>query len=118
MEKFHLYLVRSMRRRSSYCCGITLLLLTSCGTDLHVVGARAAAISDSDLQQIKDLIIQRHVDKPTIFIRPLSADYARVQSGRSDYDGAQYYVFTLAKRSGRWQILEQDLSPWRTVITH
>jgi hypothetical protein len=97
---------------------VAVFTLGACATEVRVLGPQAPALSSGDIQQIKEIITQRHLEKPTVLITPLSADRAKVQSGLRDYDGAQYYEFTVMKRAGRWTIVEKDISPWRTVITY
>jgi hypothetical protein len=97
---------------------VAVSALAACATEVRVLGPQASALSSGDVQQIKQIITQRDLEKPTILITPLSADQAKVQSGLRDYDGAQYYEFTVVKRAGRWTIVGKDISPWRTIITY
>src|SRR5205823_3138194 len=86
---------------------VAVFALAACATEVRVLGPQASVLSSGDIQQIKKIITRQHLEKPTVLIKPLGADRAKVQSGLKDYSGAQYYEFTVIKRAGRWTIVEK-----------
>ena len=95
-------------------------LLTSC-VQVIMVGAQKEAITRADVEQIKHLIRQEPtLHSAALFIRPLSAQRAAIQSGsaREENDRAEYHTCTVLKRNQRWYIDEQSIQHPVIVVNY
>jgi hypothetical protein len=78
--------------------------LISCVTP-PVTGPASAAISASDVREIKELVAQRRdIKQGVLSISAERADRALVRSGSQSSNGADYSDFTVIKVHGHWHI--------------
>ncbi len=96
---------------------LSMVALTSC-TQVLLVGSLPAAISHEDVRQIQRLVAQRgDLRSDAMFIRPVSADRAVIQSGSAD-EYTDYHTFTVRKTAGAWKVEDATIRTQRERILH
>jgi hypothetical protein len=96
---------------------LVAVLFGSC-TQVIIVGSRQDAISRGDVQEIRRVVSQdRNLRSGVLFIRPLGADTAAIQSGSAAPNGGSYWTFTVRRTHGKWAVDHSSEVAIGSVIT-
>lgn len=107
-----------MRVSSHLAIIVAVLSLASC-THVMVLGSHRTAVSREDIRKIQRLVSHRSdLQSGALFIRPLSADVAAIQSGSSADEDTDFHTFTVRRVADVWKVEDATIRTQRARVLH